>query len=96
MEIISGIISVLTVVCIIILDLGRQHLMKVIGTPLFGRKTSSNGDSDEITIVRAGIFDDIRILNERKPEVEIYTDRRLMWISPVEGADQFSGMLSLS
>lgn len=95
MEIILGIISVLTVVCIIQLDLGGQHLTKATGTPLFGRKIKSDGDSDEITIVRAGIFDDLRILNERKPEVEIYTDRRLKWISPVEGADQFSGMLPL-
>lgn len=95
MEIILRIISVLTVVCIIRLDVGGQHLTKVIGTPLFGRKISSNGDSDEITIVRAGIFDDIRILHERKPETEIYTEKRLKWISPVEGADQFSGMLPL-
>lgn len=54
-----------------------------------------NGVSDEITIVRAGIFDYMGILNERKPEAEIYADRRLTWISPVEGADQFSGMLPL-
>lgn len=95
MEIILGIISVLTVVCTIRLHLGRQPLTKMIGTPLFGRKIKPDGDSDEITIIRAGIFDDIRILNERKPEAEIYTDRRLKWVNPVEGADQFSGMLSL-
>lgn len=56
----------------------------------------SNGDSDEITIARAGIFDDMEILNERTPELEIYTARRLKWIGPVEGAAQFSGMLPVS
>ncbi|KAJ5961103.1 uncharacterized protein N7479_008253 [Penicillium vulpinum] len=66
------------------------------GTLLFGRKTNSNGDPDELTVLRAGIFDDMGMLNERKPEIEIYTDRRLNWVSPVEGARQFSGMLSLS
>jgi len=42
--------------------------MEVIGAPLFGWKVKPSGDSDEITIVRAGIFDDIDVLNERKPE----------------------------
>lgn len=55
----------------------------------------SDGDPGEITIVRAGIFDDIQLLNERKPEAEIYTERRLKWVNPIEGADQFSGMLPL-
>lgn len=65
------------------------------GTPLFGRKIKSNGDPDETTVVRAGIFDDKGILNERMPVVEIYTKQRLNWVSPIEGADQFSGMLPL-
>lgn len=69
--------------------------MKVLGTPLFGRKIKPNGDSDETTVVRAGIFDDEGILNERTPVVEIYTKQRLKWVSPIEGADQFSGMLPL-
>lgn len=95
MEIILRIISVQNVVHIIRPDLGRHHLTKVMGTPLFGRKMKSNGVSDEITIIRAGIFDDIGILNERKPEAEIYTNRRVKWMSPVEGADQFGGTLPL-
>ncbi|EYE96829.1 GFA family protein [Aspergillus ruber CBS 135680] len=45
------------------------------GTPLFGQKIKSDRDFNEITILRAGIFDDIQILNDRKPEAEIYTDR---------------------
>ncbi|EKV08500.1 Glutathione-dependent formaldehyde-activating, GFA [Penicillium digitatum] len=65
------------------------------GTPLFGRKIKANGDPDEITIIRAGIFDDSRILNERTPVAEMYIEQRLKWISPIEGADQFCGMLPL-
>lgn len=41
--------------------------------------------------MRAGILDDIEVLNKQKPQVEIYTDRRLDWIGAVEGAHQFSG-----
>ncbi|KAJ5295360.1 hypothetical protein PENANT_c001G06111 [Penicillium antarcticum] len=64
------------------------------GTPLFGRKTNG-GQADDVTVLRAGIFDDIGILDERKPDVEIYTISRLKWLAPVEGAHQFSGMFSL-
>lgn len=46
-----------------------------------------------MTVVRAGIFGDNETLDERKPEAEIYTSRRLKWLSLVEGAGQFSGML---
>ena len=95
METLLRITSALTVVCII-LNVGEdKQLTKVIGTPLFGRKTNPNGDSEETTVVRAGIFDDKGILNERTPVVEIYTKQRLNWLSPIEGADQFSDMLPL-
>ncbi|GAD93196.1 conserved hypothetical protein [Paecilomyces variotii No. 5] len=64
----------------------------VVGTPLYGHKVSPNGDADGTVIVRAGIFDDIEILNQQQPEAEIYTDGRVKWIKPVEGANQFIGM----
>jgi hypothetical protein len=67
--------------------------MTTAGTPLFGRKINSDGSPYGLTVVRAGIFDDTRVLNEQKPEVEIYTSRRLTWTNPVEGADQLDGML---
>ncbi|EDP55662.1 DUF636 domain protein [Aspergillus fumigatus A1163] len=47
------------------------------------------------TILRAGIFDDIGVLNQRKPEAEIFTCGRVSWLSPVEGTDQFVGMVPL-
>ncbi|KAJ5162828.1 uncharacterized protein N7500_004658 [Penicillium coprophilum] len=71
----------------------RKHLTKVIGTPLFGRKIESNGEPNEVTVVRAGIFDDLEILNEQKPQVEIYAERRVKWVCPIEGAAQVDGML---
>jgi len=61
-----------------------------LGTPLFGGKTKDDGTR----VVRAGILDDIEILNSQKPQVEIYTDRRLDWITAVEGAKQFGGNLT--
>ncbi|CAI7581346.1 unnamed protein product [Penicillium bialowiezense] len=63
------------------------------GTPLYGRKINEDGEPDETTIIRAGIFDDGRIVMERKPDAEIFTERRPQWINPIEGAAQFKGML---
>ncbi|OQE13854.1 hypothetical protein PENSTE_c042G02196 [Penicillium steckii] len=64
------------------------------GTPLFGRKANFSEEPAETTVVRAGIFDDRGILNERKPELEIFTDSRLEWVCSIEKASQFSGMLA--
>lgn len=79
-------------VCTLRLHLGKIASDDSLGTPLFGRKTNADGGSVETTVVRAGIFDDIQILDDRKPDMEIYTDRRLAWISPLKGTVQFSGM----
>jgi len=49
-----------------------------------------------MTVIRAGIFDDADLLDQTKPEVEIYTERRLKWVVPTEGAGQVEGMLSAS
>lgn len=56
---------------------------------------NSDGDPEETTILRAGIFDDIGVLNQRRPEAEIFTSGRVAWMSPIEGADQFVGMVPL-
>ncbi|KAL4889410.1 Mss4-like protein [Aspergillus ambiguus] len=62
------------------------------GTPLYGLKVSPSGVRDETVILRAGIFDDIAVLNQNKPQAEIYVDRRVGWINCIENADQFEGM----
>ncbi|KAJ5385358.1 hypothetical protein N7517_003269, partial [Penicillium concentricum] len=65
------------------------------GTPLFGHKIKPNGDPNEVTVVRAGIFDDVEMLNEGKPQVEVFAKRRVKWVCPVEGATQVDGMLPI-
>jgi hypothetical protein len=54
-----------------------------------------DGVPEDIIVVRAGIFDDVEILNQQKPQVEIYTDGRVEWMTPIEEAGQFAGMLPL-
>jgi len=49
-----------------------------------------------MTVIRAGMFDNADLLDQRKPEVEIYTERRLEWVVPAEGAAQIEDMLSTS
>ncbi|KAJ5464884.1 uncharacterized protein N7458_000570 [Penicillium daleae] len=73
----------------------RNYFCPDCGTPLFGRKIKPDGELDVISIVRAGIFDDT-FLKEHKPEAELYTDRRLDWLNPIEGAAQVNRMLPLS
>ncbi|KAA8649329.1 GFA family protein [Aspergillus tanneri] len=70
----------------------KNYFCSDCGTPLYGLRMKSSGVPDEITIVRAGIFDDIGVLNQYKPEAEIYINGRVRWIDSVEGADQFIGM----
>ncbi|PYH92885.1 hypothetical protein BO71DRAFT_400200 [Aspergillus ellipticus CBS 707.79] len=74
----------------------RNYFCPECGTSLYGRKINADGEPDEVTVVRAGIFDDAEILNEQKPQAELFTDRRLKWVDPIEGAAQFGGMLPLS
>ncbi|PGH14380.1 hypothetical protein AJ80_05970 [Polytolypa hystricis UAMH7299] len=62
------------------------------GTPLYGHRIKPSGVPDEITIVRAGIFDDIEVLNQHKPTIEIYIGGRVGWLCPLDGVNQFIGM----
>lgn len=55
-------------------------------------RMNSSGTPHDIVILRAGILDDIEILNEYKPKAEIYIDGRVSWISTIEGADQLTDM----
>ncbi|KAE8391239.1 Mss4-like protein [Aspergillus alliaceus] len=73
----------------------KNYFCSDCGTPLYGLRLNSAGTPDETIILRAGILDDIGILNEHEPGAEIYTDRRVSWIRPAEGANQFVGMLPL-
>lgn len=70
--------------------------MNITGTPLFGQGMKEDGTPEAITVLRAGILEDPQFLTEWKPQAELYTDRRLEWVPPIDGAAQCSGMLALS
>jgi hypothetical protein len=88
-------IFVLTVVCLAMLPLGRLLLINITGTPLFGQGMKADGTPEETTVLRAGILEDSQVLTEWKPQAELYTDRRLEWVPPIEGAAQCSAMIPL-
>ncbi|CEJ61355.1 hypothetical protein PMG11_09890 [Penicillium brasilianum] len=73
----------------------RNYFCPDCGTPLYGGKIKPDGEPDEITVVRAGIFDD-EFLAKWKPQAELYIGSRLEWVKPIEEAGQFSGMMALS
>ncbi|THX47938.1 hypothetical protein D6D06_09371 [Aureobasidium pullulans] len=76
-------------------DSGKQYVnyfCKDCGSPLYGGAVDESGQL-QTAVVRAGCFDDLEVLKGKKPSVEIYTEQRMEWISPVEGAAQFEGML---
>lgn len=68
---------------------------KSLGTPIYGQRTEASGELADVTIIRAGVFDDPNIMNQRRPVAELYTKNRVDWISPVEDAEQFHGMMPL-
>jgi hypothetical protein len=69
--------------------------MNITGTPLFGQGMKADGTPEETTVLRAGILEDPQILTEWKPQAELYTDRRLEWVPPIDGAAQCSAMIPL-
>ncbi|KAF3392605.1 hypothetical protein F1880_008896 [Penicillium rolfsii] len=66
------------------------------GTPVFGQGMKADGTPEPLTVLRAGIIEDPQFLTRWKPQAELFTDRRLEWVTPIDGATQCSGMLSLS
>jgi hypothetical protein len=54
---------------------------------------SDGAPTADITVLRAGIFDDLGVLNENKPDAELYVGQRVNWFTPLEGAEEFAGML---
>ncbi|KAJ5257179.1 hypothetical protein N7478_013283 [Penicillium angulare] len=65
------------------------------GTPLFGRRVKGDEPDGDTIILRAGIFDNPELLNTQKPGAELYTENRLDWLAPIEGAAQITGMMEL-
>ncbi|RAH77930.1 hypothetical protein BO86DRAFT_412728 [Aspergillus japonicus CBS 114.51] len=73
----------------------RNYFCGDCGSPLYGHKINPDGRPAEVTVVRAGVLDDVEVV-ERRPEAELFTGRRLGWVAAVEGAGQFCGMLEFS
>lgn len=56
------------------------------------RYGDSFGGKDGMRIIKAGILDDVNVVNNGKPSGELYASDRIRWVAPVEGADQKEGM----
>ncbi|CBF70524.1 hypothetical protein AN5940.2 [Aspergillus nidulans FGSC A4] len=73
----------------------KNHFCDECGTPLYGLRVNPDGSQGESMIVRAGIFDNLSLFNQVKPKAELYVDGRVSWLCPIEGAEQFVGMVPL-
>ncbi|KIV95677.1 hypothetical protein PV10_03301 [Exophiala mesophila] len=61
------------------------------GTTLF-RYGDSFGGVDGMRIIKAGILDDVNVINSIKPGAELFSNERVSWVSAVEGAGQVNNM----
>ena len=43
-------------------------------------------------VIKAGILDDVSLINNTKPGAELYAPERIKWVGTVEGAGQMEGM----
>ena len=78
--------SALSVVCSKCRRAAGRAADNNLGTPLYGFAEGS-----DTVVIRAGTLDDPNTLSQFKPAVELYTGKRIDWLTPVEGATQFTG-----
>lgn len=62
-----------------------------IGTTLF-RYGDSFGGPSGMRIIKAGILDDVNIINNTKPGAELFAPERISWVEKIEGAQQQDAM----
>lgn len=43
-------------------------------------------------IIKAGILDDVDVINQIKPDTELFAPGRVQWVAPLDGAKQAEGM----
>lgn len=43
-------------------------------------------------VIKAGILDDIDVINSIKPGAELYAPERVKWVSEISGASQIQAM----
>ena len=58
------------------------------GSTLY-REGATFGDAK---VIKVGIMDDSKALDDAKPGIELYAAERPAWVSAVGGADQLKGM----
>ena len=61
------------------------HFCPDCGTTLF-RHGDSFGGINGMRVVKAGISDDVNIINSTKPGAELFAPERIKWVAPLDGA----------
>ncbi|KPI34467.1 uncharacterized protein AB675_4057 [Cyphellophora attinorum] len=61
------------------------------GTTVF-RYGDSFGGPDGMRIIKAGVLDDVDVLNNTKPGAELYASERISWVQKVGGSEDKKGM----
>ena len=78
-----------------------QHSSDMVDAPQYKVITASTdlqslgdafGGKDGMRIIKAGILDDVSIINSTKPGAELFAPERVSWVPSLEGAGQLDGM----
>jgi hypothetical protein len=62
-----------------------DHFCPDCGTTLF-RHGETFGGINGMRIIKAGILDDVNIINNTKPGAELFAPERVEWVAPLDGA----------
>ena len=62
-----------------------------LGTTLY-RYGDTFGGIDGMRVIKAGILDDVNIINSTKPGAELFAPERVSWVAGLEGAGQIDAM----
>ncbi|KAK5198528.1 hypothetical protein LTR92_000999 [Exophiala xenobiotica] len=63
------------------------------GTTLF-RYGDTFGGVNGMRIIKAGVLDDVNVINSSKPGAELFAPERITWVEGIEGAGQVEAMPS--
>ena len=61
------------------------HFCPDCGTTLF-RHGEAFGGINGMRVIKAGILDDVNIINDTKPGAELFTPGRVKWVAALDGA----------
>lgn len=62
-----------------------------VGTTVYRWGDSFGGEAG-MRIIKAGVMDDVDLINNTKPGAELYASERIRWVAAVEGANQMDGV----